>query len=140
MGLPITEAISTYALLTVGDGLVSQIPALLVSIAAGLIVTRSTGNADLGSDVFAQFSHQGSAVRSAGIMIMLMGVIPGLPRIPFLMIGGGLALVGQPPGRAAGRSLHRSPRSRRSRSHRHRRSRWPTMHASSHSSSTSAST
>jgi flagellar biosynthesis protein FlhA len=93
-GLPINEAISTYALLTVGDGLVSQIPALLVSIAAGLIVTRSTGNADLGSDVFAQFSRQGSAVRSAGIMIMLMGVIPGLPRLPFLMIGGALALLG----------------------------------------------
>ena len=93
-GLPITEAINTYALLTVGDGLVSQIPALLVSIAAGLIVTRSTGNADLGSDVFAQFSHQGSAVRSAGLMIMLMGVIPGLPRAPFLVIGGALALIG----------------------------------------------
>ena len=89
-----SEAISTYALLTVGDGLVSQIPALLVSIAAGLIVTRSTGNADLGSDVFAQFSHQGSAVRSAGLMIMLMGIIPGLPRVPFLMIGGALALLG----------------------------------------------
>jgi flagellar biosynthesis protein FlhA len=93
-GLPITEAISTYALLTVGDGLVSQIPALLVSIAAGLIVTRSTGNADLGSDVFAQFSRQGGAVRSAGLMIMLMGIIPGLPRVPFLLIGGGLALLG----------------------------------------------
>ena len=94
-GLPISDAISTYALLTVGDGLVSQIPALLVSIAAGLIVTRSTGNADLGSDVFAQFSRQGSAVRSAGLMIMLMGVIPGLPRVPFLAIGGALALLGQ---------------------------------------------
>jgi flagellar biosynthesis protein FlhA len=94
-GLPIGDAISTYALLTVGDGLVSQIPALLVSIAAGLIVTRSTGNADLGSDVFAQFSRQGSAVRSAGLMIMLMGVIPGLPRVPFLAIGGALALLGQ---------------------------------------------
>ncbi|HEX4982356.1 MAG TPA: flagellar biosynthesis protein FlhA [Ilumatobacteraceae bacterium] len=93
-GMPITEAISTYALLTVGDGLVSQIPALLVSIAAGLIVTRSTGNADLGSDVFAQFSHQGSAIRTAGIMIMLMGLIPGLPRVPFLVIGGSLALLG----------------------------------------------
>jgi flagellar biosynthesis protein FlhA len=93
-GMPINEAINTYALLTVGDGLVSQIPALLVSIAAGLIVTRSTGNADLGSDVFAQFSHQGSAVRSAGLMIMLMGVIPGLPRVPFLVIGGALALLG----------------------------------------------
>ena len=107
MGLPITEAISTYALLTVGDGLVSQIPALLVSIAAGLIVTRSAGNADLGSDVFAQFSHQGSAVRSAGMMVMLMGIIPGLPHVPFLLIGGGLALVGH---RLASRgpSLHRS--------------------------------
>ena len=94
-GLPITEAISTYALLTVGDGLVSQIPALLVSIAAGLIVTRSTGNADLGSDVFAQFSHQGAAVRTAGFMIILMGLIPGLPRVPFIMIGGALALLGQ---------------------------------------------
>ena len=63
MGLPISEAIENYSLLTIGDGLVSQIPALLVSISAGLIVTRSAGGSDLGTDVFAQFRRQRSAIR-----------------------------------------------------------------------------
>ena len=84
MGLPIDEAITKYSLLTVGDGLVSQIPALLVSIVAGLIVTRSAGNADLGTDVFAQFRQQRSAIRAAGIMVLLMAVIPGSAEVPFL--------------------------------------------------------
>ncbi|MEK7423106.1 MAG: flagellar biosynthesis protein FlhA [Actinomycetota bacterium] len=87
MGMPVTDAIAKYSLLTVGDGLVSQIPALLVSISAGLIVTRSAGGADLGSDVFAQFRKQRSAMRAAGVVVLLMGAIPGLPKVPFLLLG-----------------------------------------------------
>ena len=93
MGLPVDEAISKYSLLTVGDGLVSQIPALLVSISAGLIVTRSAGGSDLGTDVFAQFRRQRSAMRAAGIVVLAMAVIPGLPKIPFVLLGITLIMV-----------------------------------------------
>ena len=92
-GMPIGEAVTTFSLLTVGDGLVSQIPALLVSISAGLIVTRAAGGSDLGSDVFAQFRRQRPAMRSAGLVILLMALIPGLPKLPFILMGGALVLV-----------------------------------------------
>jgi flagellar biosynthesis protein FlhA len=92
-GMPVGEAITTYSLLTVGDGLVSQIPALLVSISAGLIVTRAAGGADLGSDVFAQFRKQRSAMRAAGIVVLVMGLVPGLPKVPFLFLGAMLMVV-----------------------------------------------
>jgi flagellar biosynthesis protein FlhA len=93
MGMPVGEAITTFSLLTVGDGLVSQIPALLVSISAGLIVTRASGGSDLGSDVFAQLRRQRPAVRAAGGVMLMMGLIPGLPKLPFIILGVGLLLV-----------------------------------------------
>jgi flagellar biosynthesis protein FlhA len=94
-GMPIGEAVSTFSLLTVGDGLVAQIPALLVSISSGLIVTRAAGGRDLGSDVFGQFAQQGSSIRSGGLVVLLMGLVPGLPKLPFLVFGGGLFLLGR---------------------------------------------
>ncbi|MFK7918551.1 MAG: flagellar biosynthesis protein FlhA [Ilumatobacter sp.] len=95
-GMDMGDAVVTYSLLTVGDGLVAQIPALLVSISSGLIVTRSAGGTgDLGSDVLGQFARQGSAVRSGGAVILLMMLVPGLPKIPFLIIGLALIATGQ---------------------------------------------
>ena len=93
-GMPIGEAVTTFSLLTVGDGLVTMIPALLVSISAGLIVTRSAGDGDLGSDVFGQFGRQRQAIRAAGLVVLLMGIIPGLPKIPFLVVGVVLLVIG----------------------------------------------
>ena len=93
-GMSVGEATHTFSLLTIGDGLVAQIPALMVSIAAGLIVTRSTGETDLGSDVFGQFGRQGHAVRSGGFVVMLMALVPGLPKLPFIVCGLVLAVVG----------------------------------------------
>ncbi len=93
-GMPIGEAVTTFSLLTVGDGLVTMIPALLVSISAGLIVTRSAGDGDLGSDVFGQFGRQRQAIRAAGLVVLLMGVIPGLPKIPFIIVGVVLLTIG----------------------------------------------
>ena len=81
------EAIQTYSLLTVGDGLVSQIPALLVSISSGLIITRAAGNEDLGSDVAAQFARQHRAIRTGGLAMIGLGLMPGLPKVPFLLVG-----------------------------------------------------
>ncbi|RKS75605.1 flagellar biosynthesis protein FlhA [Motilibacter peucedani] len=81
------EAITTYSLLSIGDGLVSQIPALLISVATGLIVTRSTTQGDLGTDVIGQLSRQILPLRIAGGAMLLLCVIPGLPKLPFLVVG-----------------------------------------------------
>jgi flagellar biosynthesis protein FlhA len=79
----------------IGDGLVAQIPALLVSISSGLIVTRAAGGSDLGSDVFGQFARQGQSIRSGGIVVTLMLFVPGLPKLPFLVCGVVLIVLGQ---------------------------------------------
>ena len=86
-GMSFGEAVNTYSLLTVGDGLVSQIPALLISIASGLIVTRAATNGDMGSDILGQFARQRGAVRLGGFAIGFLAIIPGLPKVPFLAIG-----------------------------------------------------
>jgi flagellar biosynthesis protein FlhA len=87
-GLSPAEAMSTYSLLSVGDGLVSQIPALLISTATGLIVTRSAAQGDMGSDLLAQLGRNKQPVRIAGAASIALCLIPGLPKLPFLLIGG----------------------------------------------------
>jgi len=87
-GMAPGEAVSTYSLLSVGDGLVSQIPALLISTATGLIVTRSASEGDMGSDLVSQLSRNKQPVRIAGIASIALCLIPGLPKLPFLVIGG----------------------------------------------------
>jgi flagellar biosynthesis protein FlhA len=93
--LSVTEAISKYSLLSVGDGLVSQIPALLLSVATGLIVTRAGGSTDLGTVVAAQLSGQKRALQIAGGAALALCLVPGLPKLPFLFVGGGLVFLGQ---------------------------------------------
>jgi flagellar biosynthesis protein FlhA len=88
--LTLSQALSTYSLLSVGDGLVSQIPALLLSVSTGLIVTRSSDSDDLGTVVARQLGGQRRAVRIAGGAALLLCVVPGLPKLPFLLVGGGL--------------------------------------------------
>ena len=94
-GMSVGDAVSTYSLLTIGDGLVAQIPALLVSISSGLIVTRASGGSGLGSDVFGQFARQGQSIRSGGIVVTLMMFVPGMPKLPFLVCGIVLLVLGQ---------------------------------------------
>ncbi|MFL6145732.1 MAG: flagellar biosynthesis protein FlhA [Labedaea sp.] len=94
-GLSPLEAINTYSLLTVGDGLVSQIPALLLSVATGLIVTRSGGAGDIGTQVAQQFSGSKRALQIGGGALVGIGLLPGLPILPFALIGGGLLVVSQ---------------------------------------------
>ena len=86
-GLSLSEAISSYSLLTVGDGLVSQIPALLISVASGIIVTRAATEADMGSDLLGQFKAQRKTLQVAAAFVAAMGIIPGLPKLPFLVVG-----------------------------------------------------
>ncbi|HYH48763.1 MAG TPA: flagellar biosynthesis protein FlhA [Acidimicrobiia bacterium] len=88
--LTLSEAITRYSLLSVGDGLVSQIPALLISIASGLVVTRAATEADMGTDLLAQLGRQEQQLRVAGSCIALMAIVPGLPKVPFLLVGGAL--------------------------------------------------
>jgi flagellar biosynthesis protein FlhA len=89
-GLSPSESINTYALLSVGDGLVSQIPALLMSVATGVIVTRSTSEGDVGSDLIGQFSRNREALRIAGGALLGLCLIPGMPKLPFLIVGLGV--------------------------------------------------
>jgi flagellar biosynthesis protein FlhA len=92
-GMSFTEAIQHFSLLTVGDGLAAQIPALLISVATGIIVTRSTSEADLGSDIAGQVLAQRKAPLIAGASLIALALVPGLPKLPFLVVGGLFALV-----------------------------------------------
>ncbi len=93
-GLSFSDATHRYSLLTVGDGLAAQIPALLISVATGIIVTRSASEKDLGSDIAGQVLRQRKAPLVAGAVISLFALVPGLPKLPFLFIGGMFAAVG----------------------------------------------
>jgi type III secretion protein V len=95
-GMGITEALQTYTVLTVGDGLVTQIPSLLTAICAGIIVTRvsSSERSSLSADLRAQlFAHPVTLMVTAGVMAV-MSLMPGVPMIPFLLAAVGLVLAG----------------------------------------------
>lgn len=85
-GMSISEALHVYTILTIGDGLVSQIPALLTSTGAGIIVTRAAGEKNLGKDVISQIFSQPRALALASLIILAIGFIPGIPLIPFLLL------------------------------------------------------
>ncbi|XVU24982.1 flagellar biosynthesis protein FlhA [Actinoplanes sp. CA-054009] len=86
-GMSASDAMNHYSLLSIGDGLVSQIPALLLSVATGLIVTRSATSGDMGSTVTAQLSQNKLALRIGGAAALALCIIPGLPKLPFLVVG-----------------------------------------------------
>jgi flagellar biosynthesis protein FlhA len=88
------EAAQHFSLLTVGDGLAAQIPALLISVATGIIVTRSASEGDLGSDIAHQILGQRRAPMVAGVVVCCFALVPGLPKIPFLLIGGIFVAIG----------------------------------------------
>ena len=94
-GLPIGQALSQYTILTVGDGLVTQIPALIISTAAGIMVTHAAGGARMGSLLATQLSAHPRAMYMAGAVMAAFGMMPGLPKIPFFMLGGGLIALGR---------------------------------------------
>ena len=84
-GMSFSEAATTFSLLTVGDGLASQIPALLISIASGLIVTRTAGG-DVGSTLLHQFSQHAHALKVGAGCLGVLALVPGLPKVPFLAV------------------------------------------------------
>ncbi len=91
-GLPIDRALQTYTVLTVGDGLVSQIPALLISTATGIIVTRAGAaeGGSLGQEMARQVLYGPKPLALAGGLLGMLALVPGMPTVPFLMVGAGL--------------------------------------------------
>jgi flagellar biosynthesis protein FlhA len=85
-GMTITDALSVYTMLTIGDGLVSQIPALITSTAAGIIVTRASSGTNLGKDVVSQMTVQPRAMALTSAILFSIGLVPGIPMIPFLIL------------------------------------------------------
>ena len=93
-GMDLGDAVNTYSLLTVGDGLVSQLPALLISIASGIIVTRAATEGDMGTDVIVQFAKQRRSIRLGSVAVAMLALLPGMPTVPFLVVGTALFVVG----------------------------------------------
>ena len=87
-GMPIDQALQKYTLLSIGDGLVSQVPALVVSVAAGLLVTRAQGDNSLGAQIGKQLGAYPRAVGIAAGLIAALAFVPGMPATPFLLLGG----------------------------------------------------
>jgi flagellar biosynthesis protein FlhA len=92
-GMDLKRALQTYTVLTIGDGLVTVIPALMISISGGLIITRTSSETKLGIDFQKQvFSNAHPLLLASGVLIA-MAVFPGLPKIPFLVLGGGVGAI-----------------------------------------------
>ena len=89
-GIPVMEAMKTYSILTVGDGLVSAIPALLISVAGALLTTRSSTAQDLGVELASQLFVQPKPLAVAAGALCTMSIIPGLPTVAFLTLGSGI--------------------------------------------------
>ncbi len=85
-GMPLADAARTYTLLSIGDGLVTQVPALIVSTAAGMLVTRTAGSTELGQEMRIQLFAQPKAVAAAAIVVLIFALIPGMPKQAFLTI------------------------------------------------------
>ncbi|MBT5855680.1 flagellar biosynthesis protein FlhA [bacterium] len=88
-GLTIGDALATFSKLTIGDGLVAQVPALLISIATGLVVTKSASDESLGKDVANQILSQPRAFAVTSFILFLFGMVPGFPAVPFFLLSGG---------------------------------------------------
>ena len=87
-GMGLADALQRYTLLTVGDGLVTQIPALLISTATGIIITRAASESSLGTEMGQQLLSEPKTLRVAAGVMFLFALIPGLPVLPFLVLGG----------------------------------------------------
>lgn len=93
-GMELTEVLTIYSIATIGDGLVSQIPALLISTATGMIVTRSVSEGSMNEDVSKQFLAQPRAIMIAGIVLLVLIFIPGMPRLQLVVLGAVLLFAG----------------------------------------------
>ena len=99
LNIPFQEALKTYTVLTVGDGLVTMIPSLLVSVAGGIVVTRASSKASLGSDLGEQLFSRGRPLWIGAGTMLALALIPGLPKISFLLMAGGVAFLARRAGK-----------------------------------------
>jgi len=95
MGMSLGEALQKFTLLSIGDGLVSQIPALILSVGAGLLVTRAAENNNLGSQLANQLLRYPRAIKIVAGMLLLFGFMPGMPMLPFVVLAGIAAFIGK---------------------------------------------
>lgn len=88
--MELLQAVQTYTMLTIGDGLVAQIPALLISTATGIMVTRSTSDASFGKDLSRQFTNFPRVLMIVACMLFVLGLIPAMPNLLFMALAGGM--------------------------------------------------
>ena len=93
-GMDITVALKTYSILSIGDGLVSQIPSIIISLSSGFLVTKISSKQSLGQDLSTQFLMKGQPLIVAAVIIGAMALMPGLPALPFLLLGAACAAIG----------------------------------------------
>ena len=94
-GLATQDVLQIYSIATIGDGLVSQLPALMISTATGMIVTRSVSESSLNSDVLKQFKMQPRAIMVAGLVLLFLAVMPNTPHVALLLVGTALSIFGR---------------------------------------------
>ena len=93
-GMELKKALQTYTILTIGDGLVTVIPALMISVSGGLIVTRATAETRVSEEFQRQLFGRAEPLMLSGGVLVMLGLFPGLPTIPFLLLGGSLGTFG----------------------------------------------
>jgi flagellar biosynthesis protein FlhA len=93
-GLATGEALETFGKLTIGDGLVGQVPALLISIATGLVITKAASEESLGGDISGQIAKKPEIFIFTGFILFIFGLVPGLPNVPFWLLAVGSFLLG----------------------------------------------
>lgn len=93
MDMAVVDAARNYTLLTIGDGLVTQVPALIVSTGAGILVTRTAASTELGEEVKAQVFTQPRAIATAAILLFIFALIPGMPKVSFIIVAAVIAFV-----------------------------------------------
>lgn len=101
--MTIAQAIHSYSILTIGDGLISQIPALIVATAAGILVTKATSETTLGQEIGSQFLANPKPLVAGAMILVALAATPGLPKVPFLLLATGLWLASRRLAAAAAR-------------------------------------
>jgi flagellar biosynthesis protein FlhA len=106
LNIPFSQALQTYTILTVGDGLVTMVPSLLVSVAGGLVVTRASSDSTVGAEMGRQLLAKKRPLQIAAGAMFILGLIPGLPKFSFFLLGGVAAYLAS---RASGKSEVEAP-------------------------------
>jgi flagellar biosynthesis protein FlhA len=99
-GMTAASAVKMYSILSIGDGLVSQIPSLIISVSSGFLVTKISSHHSVGQDIAKQFLRIGQPLKTAACIIAAMAFVPGMPKVQFLILAAGTALLGRMVGKA----------------------------------------